>query len=149
VTREPAVTSKIMRAVRGTGTGPEMRLRRALHALGFRYRVRNRLPGRPDLVFTGARVAVFVDGDRWHGNGWRARGMESPEEEFQHANGPWWREKIERNVARDRRVDAELHATGWTVVRVWASDLDRDLQAAVERVLGAVRGRGHTPSRTS
>ena len=81
--RDPAVTSRIMAAVRSTGTRPEMTLRRALFRRGLRYRVRTTLPGKPDVVFPGARVACFVDGAFWHGGGWKERGYTSMESQFE------------------------------------------------------------------
>ena len=98
--RDPAVTSRIMAAVKGRDTVPEIRLRRELHRRGLRYRLRSKLPGKPDLVFSRARVAVFVDGDMWHGRGWRERGFSSMEEQFAgHRNPDFWIAKIRRNVS--------------------------------------------------
>src|SRR5438309_2126139 len=72
--RDPKVTSRIMAAVRGKNTEPEWLLRRALFRRGLRFRVHVKtLPGRPDIVFSSVRVVVFVDGDFWHGAGWRER----------------------------------------------------------------------------
>jgi DNA mismatch endonuclease (patch repair protein) len=139
MTRTAEVTSKIMRAVRNADTGPELTLRRALHARGMRYRVRNGLFGRPDLVFPGARVAVFVDGDHWHGHAWSVRGFESFDAYYGRGpNGAFWLEKITRNVARDQYVTARLEADGWTVLRIWESDIQRDPPAVVGRVQAAV-----------
>lgn len=111
----PAVRN-VMRANRGRDTKPELRLRRALHALGYRYRVDSRpLPSlnrRADLTFPGARVAVFVDGCYWHG---------CPEHYRQPvANGEtYWAPKIAANRARDEDTNARLREAGWRVVRVW------------------------------
>lgn len=97
--------------------------------------------GRPDLVFPGARVACFVDGDRWHGNGWRARGLNSFEEEFAHRNSDFWKQKIIRNMARDVEVNNQLEADGWLVVRVWASEVEADLVRVADRIERSVRYR--------
>lgn len=95
-------------------TKPELALRRRLHALGLRYRVQVAIPGtrrRADVVFGPAKVAVFVDGDFWHG---------CPEHmTWPKANAVWWREKIERNRRRDADTDARLRAAGWLPIRVW------------------------------
>ncbi|KRF28422.1 very short patch repair endonuclease [Phycicoccus sp. Soil802] len=139
--RDPQVTSKIMSAVRHTGTRPEMALRRELHKRGLRFRVSTNLFGKPDIVFGPARVACFVDGDRWHGNGWRTRGYKSFEEEFRHANSDFWMKKISRNMRRDAQVTQALTSEGWKVIRVWASDVERDVVSAADRVELAVRGR--------
>ena len=104
-----------MRANRRRDTGPEMALRRELHRQGLRFRVDYPpvvgLHCRADIVFTRARLAIFVDGCFWHG---------CPEHgNIPRANGRWWREKLEQNAARDRRNDAALAEAGWTVMRFW------------------------------
>ncbi|MGC4862808.1 very short patch repair endonuclease [Micromonospora sp. DT41] len=116
MTRRPtalnaAVSAQMSRMPR-TRTKPEMSVRRELHRRGLRFRVNHPgLPGRPDIAFTRARLAVFVDGCFWH---------LCP----QHAvlpknNATWWREKLQRNVQRDREKDEALAALGWTVLHVW------------------------------
>lgn len=130
-----------MAAVRSTGTRPELLLRRELHRRGLRYRVSTRVPGKPDLVFVAARVACFVDGDRWHGNGWRLRGYASFDDEFQHANSDFWKAKIQRNMDRDRAVTAQLETDGWCVVRVWASDVESDATTVADRIQSLVARR--------
>jgi DNA mismatch endonuclease (patch repair protein) len=141
VTRNPEVTSRIMAAVKGTGTRPEMALRRELHRRGLRYRVSSTLVGKPDVVFGPARVACFVDGDRWHGNGWRLRGYANFEEEFEHANSDFWKRKITRNIERDKEVTELLTEAGWQVVRVWASEVERDVRSVADDIEGVVRDR--------
>lgn len=116
-------------------TQPEIELRKELHARGLRFRkdFLLRAPGRsvrPDIVFTRARIAVFVDGCFWHC---------CPE----HGNKPqrnrgYWGPKLERNVARDRAVDAALTADGWVVVRGWEHEAVHDIADRVERVVTAV-----------
>ena len=137
--RDPAVTSRIMSAVKQSGTRPEMALRRELHKRGLRYRVSTNLTGKPDIVFSPARIACFVDGDRWHGNGWRNRGFKSFDDEFKHANSDYWKRKIIRNMHRDAAVTAALTADGWKVIRLWASDVERDVVAAADLIELAVR----------
>jgi DNA mismatch endonuclease (patch repair protein) len=107
-----------MRRVPSRGSAPEMRVRRAVHAAGFRYRLhRKGLPGSPDLVFPRFRVAVFVHGCFWHWHGCKRSRM--PE-----ANRAYWEAKIARNVARDARNAAALDAAGWTVRVVWECGID-------------------------
>jgi len=112
-------------------TTPEMLLRRRLHSLGLRYRVhRQPLPGvrrTADIVFTKARVAVFVDGCFWHGCPEHAT---SPK-----TNADWWAAKLSRNVQRDAETDDLLANAGWTVVRVWEHE---DPEAAAARVQEAL-----------
>jgi DNA mismatch endonuclease (patch repair protein) len=115
-----------MQAVKGKNTSLERTLSSAFHRRGWRYR-RNYalLPGKPDFVFTKARVIVFVDGDFWHG--WRYP-------QWKHKLSDFWRAKIERNRARDRRNFQRLRRQGWTVLRLWGHDVEKNLEASVERV---------------
>ena len=114
-----------MARVRTRDTAPELALRRALWAAGVRgWRLHPRLPGRPDLVWTSKRLAVFVDGAFWHGHPDHYRGQ----------SGRFWDEKIERNRARDRTVNEQLAAAGWRVLRFWDFELERDLESCVTRL---------------
>lgn len=107
-----------MRAVKGRDTRPEMLVRRAAHALGYRFRLhRKDLPGSPDLVFPSRRKVVFVHGCFWHGHDC-ARGARAPK-----ANAEYWSAKIGRNVARDARVLVELRALGWEPLVLWECEL--------------------------
>lgn len=120
-----------MRANRGRDTGPELAVRRALHARGLRYRVDHPLPfdrrRRADIAFTGAKVAVYIDGCFWHG---------CPEHgTTPRTNTAFWRAKIDRNRARDRDTTERLEATGWIVLRFWEHT---PTPAVVEAVVGAV-----------
>ncbi|GAA4433397.1 very short patch repair endonuclease [Actinokineospora soli] len=112
-------------------TGTELALRRALHALGLRYRVHQRpVPGvrrEADVVFTRARVAVFVDGCFWHGCPDHATWPKN--------NAEFWRTKIEANRTRDRDTDARLAAQGWRVVRVWEHEDPTTAATRVQRAL--------------
>lgn len=141
--RDPDVVSATMRQVRARDTGPEISLRKALWKRGLRYRLYDRsLPGNPDIVFPGSRVVVFVDGDFWHGNQWRQRGHRSLDEQFDGgSNAEYWVKKIQRNMIRDGDATRRLEYDGWCVVRIWESDLKRDLDKCVQRVEQAVRER--------
>ncbi|MEV6894269.1 very short patch repair endonuclease [Kribbella sp. NPDC051137] len=136
-----------MSRVRSRDTVPELLLRRELHRRGLRYRLGYQLPGKPDVTFVSARVAVFVDGDMWHGHGWRERGFSSMEEQFaNHRDPAFWVAKIRRNVERDAEVGAELSSLGWRVVRVLESQVRRDPGAAADVVEAAVRGPAGGPA---
>lgn len=138
--RDPATTSRIMSAIRSRDTGPELLLRRELHRRGLRYRLRYPLPGRPDLVFPRSHVAVFVDGDFWHGNTWRLRGAASLDDYLTSlSNAEFWRRKITTNISRDEAVNHQLHQTGWRVIRLWESDLRSDLEQYAAMIERAVR----------
>ena len=118
-----------MAAVRGKNTGPEVALRRALYGVGVRgWRCHYKgASGTPDLAWPALRVAVFVDGAFWHGHASRHRTGRS---------GVYWDEKIANNVARDRRVDAELQDQGWCVVRIWDFEVANDLDAVIAKIIG-------------
>lgn len=136
--RVPGPSSEaVSRRMSATGqrdTRPEKGIRKRLFARGLRYRVDYPVLGKPrrrgDIVFPGAKVAVFVDGCFWHGcpvhGTW-------PKE-----NAEFWRAKIEANRARDADTNRRLEALGWTVVRVWAHE---DAEEAAERVARIVEGR--------
>src|SRR6267378_2823387 len=122
--RDPVVTSTIMRAVRSTQNRAEVLLRRELWSRGMRYRLYKRdLPGRPDIVFTSAKVAVFVDGDFWHGRVLREGGAKGLRYLIRGDRFDWWHDKLDGTVARDDRNTTLLEADGWTVVRVWESEV--------------------------
>lgn len=125
--RDPVLTSAIMAAVRGKNNRAEMMLRRTLWGMGFRYRLYTRhLRGKPDIVFSSARVAVFVDGDYWHGRVLREQGEVGLRNLFRGPSRDWWRDKLRRTVTRDRAVTQALIDGGWAVVRVWESDVLND-----------------------
>ena len=121
-----------MSAQRRKDTGPELAVRRALHAMGLRYRVHAQpLPSlrrQADIVFTRAKVAVFIDGCFWHGCPKHGR------REHQ-VNGWYWPEKIERNRHRDAETDGLLLAAGWTVVRAWEHEDPADVALQVARAV--------------
>ena len=138
--RDPETTHRIMSRVRSKDTKPEMIIRRRLWARGYRYRLHRRdLAGCPDLVFASARIAVFVDGDMWHGNAWRVRDKPSLASLFP-TNTDWWVSKIQRNMERDREVTAELEAGGWTVARFWESEVLADPEHVVQAIAHLVDG---------
>jgi DNA mismatch endonuclease (patch repair protein) len=130
----------MMARVRNKDSRAELALRRALHAAGVRYRLHAPdVLGRPDLVIRSRRLAVFVDGDLWHGNPdeVRRRGRASLAELFP-TRTEWWVAKIERTVERDREVTSALRAQGWTVLRLWEYDVLRDADGCVRTVLDAL-----------
>lgn len=136
--RDLAVTHKIMSAVKSKDTRPELKLRKALWKEGLRYRVNyKRLPGKPDIVFTRWKVVVFCDGDFWHGHNWAIRGQSSLQEELS-GYSQYWRDKILRNIERDEENNMALRARGWTIIRIWESDIKDDLERCVETVKEAL-----------
>jgi len=102
-----------MARIRGRNTKPEMRVRRLVHGLGYRYRLHKRdLPGTPDLVFAARRKAIFVHGCFWHQH-------QCPRGSQPTSNTAFWKTKLRQNVERDRKNIAELAAAGWSVLVVW------------------------------
>jgi len=131
MSRNPEVTYKIMSAIKSKNTRPEMKLRRELWSRGLRYRVNLKtLTGKPDIVFTKAKLAVFCDGDFWHGNNWAIRGLPSFEDELERYN-KYWSLKILTNVERDKKVTFNLEVSGWTVLRFWESEIKTNLDDCV------------------
>lgn len=122
----PEQRSYVMSRVRSVDTLPERLLRSFLHRRGWRFRKNVRgMPGCPDIVFARSHVAVFVDGDFWHGYRFKTWMVTLPE---------YWKGKIERNRQRDKRNTARLRREGWTVVRIWEHLVMRDIEKAAERV---------------
>ncbi|MFJ4837691.1 very short patch repair endonuclease [Streptomyces sp. NPDC088746] len=110
----PSVSARMSRQAR-RDTAPEVAVRKLLHASGYRYRLNERVPNMSrrtiDIAFTRAKVAVFLDGCFWHG---------CPEHATQpKSNAEWWRQKLDRNMARDIETTEHLTAAGWTVLRFW------------------------------
>jgi len=130
----PETRSVVMAKIKGKDTGPERLILEALVKKGVRCENHAKdLPGRPDFVFRDCRLAVFVDGDFWHGwrfSVWRDKLSEK------------WERKIESNRRRDVRVHRALRRAGWRVVRIWEHQIERDLYACVHRVLAAMRKAG-------
>jgi DNA mismatch endonuclease (patch repair protein) len=109
----PATRSRMMAAIKGKNTKPELAIRSALHRRGFRFRLhRKDLPGKPDLVFTGRSAVIFVHGCFWHGHDCHLFRWPKSREAF-------WRDKIEKNIERDRGQYQVLTATGWRIGTVW------------------------------
>ena len=115
-----------MSRIRASDTGVEVALRRALHGRGLRFRKTSELPGKPDITFPGARVAVFVDGCFWH------RCPNHYQQPIRNAD--YWRSKVARNCERDRVVATKLRSLGWTVIRIWEHEINANLGSALEKI---------------
>jgi DNA mismatch endonuclease (patch repair protein) len=123
--------SATMARIRSKNTRVELEVRRLLRGHGYRYRLHaDWLPGKPDIAFTSRRVAVFVDGDFWHG--WKFSKWASK-------LAPYWREKISRNRNRDRRRRAQLRAMGWSVIRIWEHEVEKAGPACLRRIENVLR----------
>ena len=114
----PAQRSYNMSRIRGKNTKPEEIIRKYLFSMGFRYRKNDaRLPGKPDIVLPKYKTVIFVNGCFWHGHE-GCKHFRLPK-----SNVEFWKEKIERNIARDVRNETELKALGWRVIRVWECEI--------------------------
>jgi DNA mismatch endonuclease, patch repair protein len=130
--------SKQMACIKGEHTTPERRLRSSLWARGLRYRIHVKMPaGRPDIVFSASKVAVFIDGCFWHGCPIHYTRPRSRHE--------FWAEKLAANVERDRRQTLLLEAQGWVALRFWEHQTEDELEAVCEAIERCVRKRGHRP----
>jgi len=126
----PEQRSYCMSRIKGKDTGLERRVRSELHKRGFRFRKHVKdLPGKPDVVFTRAKVAVFIDGDFWHGYRFPT---------WEHKVSDFWKKKISKTRERDTRNHQQLREMGWTVIRLWQHDLERDFEDSIEKIVSAV-----------
>lgn len=119
----PEQRSRCMSRIKGSNTGPELMLRRALWVRGWRYRLRTNVLGHPDLVFKGQKLVVFIDGCFWHGC--KIHGV-SP-----RSNRQFWENKLRANIVRDQKVTTSLRRAGWKVMRFWGHDIDNHLERVV------------------
>ena len=130
-----------MASIKSKDTEPELLVRQALWKRGLRYRVNVRtLPGKPDIVFTRAKIAIFCDGDFWHGHNWAVRGMASLEEEL-NSYSEFWRSKILSNIERDSKNTLALTESGWIVIRLWESDIRKDLTSYITTIIETYKQR--------
>lgn len=122
--------SQLMAKIKSKRTKPEVMLSKALWHKGFRYHLNyEKLPGSPDIAITKYNVAIFVDGEFWHGKDYdRAN--------YEHIhNREYWTEKIERNMRRDQENDAKLKEMGWTTLHFWGKDIEKDLEGCIETIV--------------
>jgi len=125
---DPATRSRMMSGIRGKNTKPELLIRKALHARGFRYRLHCDLPGKPDICLPKHRAVIFVHGCFWHGHDCHLFKWPSTRPEF-------WRAKIGRNCEVDRVADERLAATGWRVATIWECALKGKSRLTLDDVM--------------
>ena len=128
--------SRNMKSNKGTDTKPELMLRKELWRRGLRYRKNYKgLCGKPDIVFIGAQIAIFVDGKMWHGYDW-----ENQKNDFK-SRRDYWIPKIERNIERDYEVMQELISLDWLVMRFWDFEVKKNLQDCADKIERAYNNR--------
>jgi DNA mismatch endonuclease, patch repair protein len=128
--------SQQMSKIRSKNTKPELLLRRALFANGIRFRINDRtLPGTPDVSIRKYKLAIFIDGEFWHGFDWSNRKLKLK------SNQGFWIPKIERNIQRDRQANQQLVDKGLTVLRFWQQDVEKNLGACVQLILSVQTSR--------
>ncbi|MCL2500792.1 MAG: very short patch repair endonuclease [Defluviitaleaceae bacterium] len=122
-----------MQAVKNKDSQIEVTLRRALYHKGYRYRKNyTKITGKPDIVFTKEKIAVFCDSEFWHGHDWERR-----KKDFK-SRQDFWIPKIERNMERDREVTAQLESEGYVVLRFWGKRIKKELDAVVDEIEQAI-----------
>ena len=136
--RSQEITSKIMSAIRSTETRPEIFFRKALWKWGIRYRKNVKMFGKPDIAIKKYKLVVFIDGDFWHGNNWKIRGLPSLEAELENYSG-FWKNKILSNMERDKKVNKYYKSLGWAVLRFWQSDIEKDLNKCIIKTVTKIK----------
>jgi DNA mismatch endonuclease (patch repair protein) len=122
---------KNMQHIKGKNTSIEIILRKALWQKGYRYRKNyKKLPGSPDIVLTKYKIAIFCDGEFFHGKDWE----KLKERLAKGEKGEYWISKISRNIARDEEIDKRLNSLGWTVLRFWGKDIKKHTDECVRVV---------------
>ncbi len=122
--------SKIMSKIRGKNTKPELAFRKALYAAGYRYRVDyKKLIGKPDIVLKKYKTVIFIDGEYWHGRNWEERKPKIK------TNREFWVAKFERNIQRDKEVNAALNRLHYKVFRFWETEVKKELERCLAEVV--------------
>lgn len=125
---------KNLQAVKSSGSKIEIKLAKALWNKGYRYRKNNKtVYGKPDFTFKKIKLAIFADGEFWHGYKWNEKKPTIKN------NRDFWISKIERNIERDREVNETLKKQGWTVLRFWETEINKNLSNCVRKIEGAIK----------
>lgn len=126
----PKQRSYCMSRIKGKDTGLETCIRSELHRRGLRFRKHlKELPGKPDVVFTKVKVVVFIDGDFWHGYRFST---------WEHKVSNFWKTKISKNRERDSKNHSQLRRMGWTVIRLWEHEIEKDFEDCIRKIISAV-----------
>lgn len=120
---------KNMQAIKSVGSKAEVILAKSLFAKGYRYRKNNNsVLGKPDLTFKKIKLAIFVDGEFWHGKDWEIR------KKNLKTNQEYWIPKIERNMQRDTEVNSKLSQQGWRILRFWSREVEKNLDTCISQI---------------
>jgi len=118
-----------MQKIKSSRTSPEITLQKFLSKKGFKFKINYRnLPGNPDIVLLNKKIAIFVDGEFWHGYRWEEKKKKIKD------NRAYWIPKIERTIARDEKNNKKLKEAGWRVVRFWQYQITRDLEKCIMKI---------------
>lgn len=132
----PEQRHKNMKHIRSKDTKIEIILRKALWHEGIRYRKNyDKLPGKPDIAITKHKIAVFCDGEFFHGKDWNQLQVKLKNSN----NSEYWLKKIQRNINRDYEVEQEIRAQGWIVLRFWGKDIKQDVNMCVKSIKEAIQ----------
>nr|NQU90141.1 very short patch repair endonuclease [Bacteroidota bacterium] len=124
----------IMSKIKSQDTKPELKLRKSLWNLGYRYRKNvKKIPGKPDIVFTKYKLIIFIDGEFWHGYNWNEKKLTLK------TNRNFWIPKIERNMQRDRINNELLAKDGWMVMRFWEKEVNKDFETCIKRIVNYIQ----------
>lgn len=131
--KQPVSRSENMRRIRSSNTSIEIKLRKALWGKGYRYRKNcKQIFGKPDICFIGKKVAVFCDSEYWHGK------YLLEDRYIPKTNTKFWVNKIKANIERDKKVNNELEKQGWTVLRFWGEEIEKDLEMCVNKIITVI-----------
>ena len=141
--RTKKTTYAIMSAIKSKNTRPEKIFEKELRKARIKYKKQYAIDGRPDFVVLNKKVAIFIDGDFWHGNNWRLRGFKNRAEELKSYT-IFWSRKISNNITRDKIINKKLKRKGWVVIRFWESKVKKgcsDLVARIKLIRKAENGK--------
>lgn len=136
--RSEATISYTMSRIKGKDTSIEVKLRKELYRLGYRYRANSKyIFGHPDISFKEYKVVIFCDSEFWHGYNFEEN------KKRLHSHLDYWIPKIERNIARDKEVNEELERQGYTVLRFWGNEINKDLPSCIAKIEEALVQKGY------
>jgi len=123
-----------MSKIKSNDTKIEIIFRKTLWNLGYRYRKNyKKLPGKPDIVFVSKKIAIFIDGEFWHGYNWKNKKKKIK------SNREYWITKIEKNIKRDKENNKKLKKLGWSVLRYWEHDIKTNMETCIEEVVNTIK----------